>query len=77
MSHLRIARVTLIHIQGNIALRDPLLTCKSNTSRCYSLAQLHGLRPEVIQVARLTLKFTLAIEKLESKLGVMPSGHLH
>jgi hypothetical protein len=67
----------LIHIRGSIALQDPPLICKGNSLRVYSLAQKYGLRPEVVQAARLTLKSTLTIENLEGNLDVMPGDHLH
>jgi hypothetical protein len=70
MSHI------LIHIRGSIALQDPPLIRESNALQVYSLAQKYGLRPEVVQAARLTLKFTLTIENLEGKLDIMPGDHL-
>lgn len=67
----------LAHIRGSIALRDPPLICRSNALRVYSLAQKYGLRQEVVQAARLTVRFTLTVENLEDKLDVMPGDHLH
>jgi hypothetical protein len=67
----------LVHIRGSIALRHPPLICKSNALQVYSLAQKYGLRPEIVQAARLTLKSILTIENLEGKLDVMPGDHLH
>jgi hypothetical protein len=67
----------VVHIRGSVALRDPPLICKGNALHVYSLAQEYGLRPEVVQAARLTLKSTLTIENLEGKLDVMPGDHLH
>ena len=67
----------LVHIRGSIALQDPPLFCKSNALHVYSLAQKYGLRFEVVQAARLTLKSTLTIENLEGKLDVVPGDHLH
>jgi hypothetical protein len=67
----------LVHIRGSIALQDPPLICKSNALHVYSLAMKYGLRPEVVQAARYTLKSTLTIENLEGKLDVMPGDHLH
>jgi hypothetical protein len=67
----------LAHIRGIISLKNPPLICKSNALHVYSLAQKCGLREEVIQAARLTLKFTLTIENLEGKLDVMRGDHLH
>ena len=66
----------LIHIRGSIALQDPPFIRESNALQVYSLAQKYGLRPEVVQAARLTLKFTLTIENLEGKLDTMRGDHL-
>jgi hypothetical protein len=44
----------LAYIRGCIALQDPPLICKGNALLVYFLAQKYGLRPEVVQVARLT-----------------------
>jgi hypothetical protein len=67
----------MVHIRGIISLQDPPLICKSNALQIYSLSYKYGLRQEVIQAARLTLKSTLAIENLEDKLDIIPSDHLH
>jgi hypothetical protein len=67
----------LIHIRGSIALQDPPFLSKNNALHIYSLAQKYGLHQEVLQSARLTLKFSLTIENLEGKLDVMPGDHLH
>jgi hypothetical protein len=67
----------LVHIRGSISLQNPPLICKSNVLHVYSLAQKYGLRQEVVQAARLTLKSTLTIENLEGELDVMPGDHLH
>ena len=67
----------LAHIRGIISLKNPPLICKSNALQVYSVAQKCGLREEVIQAARLTLKSTLTIEKLEGQLDVVPGDHLH
>lgn len=67
----------LAHIRGSISLQDPPLICRSNALHVYSLAQNYGLRQEVIQAARLTVRSTLTIENLEDKLDVMPGDHLH
>jgi len=71
MSHI------LVHIRGSVALQHPPLICKSNALHVYSLAQKYGLRSEVVQAARLTLKSTLTIESLEGKLDVMHGDQLH
>ena len=67
----------LAHIRGSMSLRDPPLICRSNALRVYSLAQKYGLRQEVVQAARLTVRSTLTVENLEDKLDVMPGDHLH
>ena len=67
----------MVHIRGIISLKDPPLICKSNALQVYSLAHKYGLRQEVIQAARFTLKSTLTIENLEDKLDVIPSDRLH
>jgi hypothetical protein len=67
----------LAHIRGSIALQDPPLICRSNALHVYSLAQKYGLRQEVVQAARLTVRSTLTVENLEDKLDVMPGDHLH
>ena len=67
----------LAHIRGSISLRDPPLIHGSNALRVYSLAQKYGLRQEVVQAARLTVRSTLTIENLEGKLDVMPGDHLY
>jgi|SRR5216684_2652051 len=68
----------VVRIRGSIALLNPPLICKSNALLIFSLAQKYGLRHEVVQAARLTLKSTLTIENLEieGKLDVMPGDHL-
>jgi hypothetical protein len=68
----------LARIRGSIALRNPPLICKSNALLIFSLALKYGLRQEVVQAARLTLKSTLTIENLEieGKLDIMPGDHL-
>ena len=67
----------LAHIRGCVALRDPPLICPENAFHAYSLAQKYGLRHETAQAARITLAFTLTIEKLKSKLDVMPGAFLY
>ena len=71
MSHI------MVHIRGIISLKDPPFICKNNALQVYSLAHKYGLRQEVIQAARFTLKSTLTIENLEDKLDVIPSDRLH
>ena len=67
----------LVHIRGSISLNYPPLINKNNAHRVYSLAQEYGLCQEMVQAARITLKFTLTIESLEGKLDVMPGDHLY
>ena len=69
----------LVHIRGSVALKNPPLINKTNALRVYSLAQKYGLRREMIQAARITLKFTLTIENLQGKLSldIMPGDHLY
>jgi hypothetical protein len=67
----------LAHIRGNISLQHPPLICRSNALQVYSLAQKYGLRQEVVQAARLTVRSTLTIENLGGRLDVMPGDHLH
>lgn len=67
----------LDHIRGSVALKDPPLVNKDNVLRVYSLAQKYGLRREVIQAARITLKGTLTIKDLQGKLDLMPGDNLY
>ena len=67
----------LAHIRGSVALRDYPLICPENAFHAYFLAQKHGLRQEAVLTARITLTFTLAIEKLGSKPDVMPGAYLY
>jgi hypothetical protein len=62
------------HIRGSLSMQDPPFIHRGNAFFAYSLAQRYRLRHEAIQAARLTLKFTLTIEKFED---VMPGAHLH
>ncbi|KAI9441852.1 hypothetical protein H4582DRAFT_1935410 [Lactarius indigo] len=62
------------HIRGSLSQQDPPFIHRENAFLAYSLAQKYGLRHEAIQAARLTLKFTLTIEKFED---VMPGAYLH
>ena len=67
----------LTHIRACIAaLQDPLIQ-PDNALRIYSLAYDYGLRPEVLQAGRITLKSPLTIENLEGKLDAMPGDHLY
>lgn len=51
------------HIRGSLSMQDPPFIHRENAFLAYSLAQRYELRREAIQAARLTLKFTLTIEK--------------
>ena len=61
-------------IRGALALQNPPCIHKDNAFLAYSLAQRYGLRREAIQAARLTLQFTLTIEKFQD---VVPGAYLH
>ncbi|KAH9031486.1 hypothetical protein EDB84DRAFT_1271027 [Lactarius hengduanensis] len=67
----------LTHIRGFLSRQHPLFISPENTFLAYSLAQRYGLREEVTQAARLSLKFVLTIESLEDKLAIMPGAYLH
>ena len=67
----------LVHIRGSVALKDPPFMNKDNALHIYSLAQKYGLRREVIQAARVTLKSTLTVEYLQDKLDLMPGDYLY
>ena len=67
----------IVHIRGSIALKDPPLVNKDNALRVYSLAQKCGLRREVVQAARITLKSNLTIENVQDKLDLMPGDNLY
>jgi hypothetical protein len=69
----------LVHIRGSIALKDPPLINKANALRVYSLAQKYGLRRELVQAARITLKSALTIENLQDRLSLdlISGDHLH
>ncbi|KAH9990631.1 hypothetical protein BJV74DRAFT_962964 [Russula compacta] len=63
-------------IRSRVALLDPPLICPENALRAYALGQTYGLRQEIAQAARITLKFSLTIEDLEDKLDVMSGSFL-
>jgi hypothetical protein len=67
----------LVHIRGSVALKDPPLVNKNNALHVYSLARTYCLHREMVQAARITLKFTLTFENLQDKLDLVPSDHLH
>ena len=62
------------HIRGSLSMQDPPFIRRENAFLAYSLAQKYELRREAIQAARLTLKFTLTLEKF---VDVMPGAYLH
>jgi hypothetical protein len=62
------------HIRGSLSMQDPPFIRRENAFLAYSFAQRYGLRREAIQAARLTLKFTLTLEKF---VDVMPGAYLH
>jgi hypothetical protein len=62
------------HIRGSLSMQNPPFIHRENAFLAYSLAQRYGLRHEAIQAARLTLKFTLTIEKFEDDI---PGAYLH
>ena len=62
------------HIRGSLSMQDPPFIHRENAFFAYSLAQRYGLRREAVQAARLTLKFTLTIEKFGD---VIPGAYLH
>lgn len=62
------------HIRGSLSMQDPPFIRRENAFLAYSLAQRYGLHREAIQAARLTLKFTLTLEKF---MDVMPGAYLH
>ncbi|SRR6266403_1196762 len=67
----------LIHIRGSIARQNPLPTRLEPALRTYALAQKYGLRPEALQTARTILKYSMTIQDLDNKLGIMPSAYLY
>jgi BTB/POZ domain len=67
----------LNHIRGTISLQDPPFISRENAFYVYSLARKHVLLQEAAQAARITLKYTLTIEKIEDKLNVIPGAYLY
>ena len=65
----------LIHVRSFLSQQDSPFIRPDNAFLAYSLAQRYGLREEAIQAARLTLKFTLTIESLESR--ILKGAYLH
>jgi len=71
--------LVLTRIRDHLARQNPPLIRGENAFYVYSLAQKYGLRREVDQAARLTLKVPMSIEVLEStgKLDVLSGALLH
>ena len=69
----------LSHIRGAIAQQDPPFIRPETALHIYFLAQRHELRREAVQAARLTLRFSMAIEDLGDKLQFpgMCGAYLH
>ncbi len=68
----------LTHIRNHIAQQHPPFIREENSLYIYSLAQKYGLRQELLQAARCTLRLpTLVIEDLDKKLELMPGAYLH
>ena len=63
-------------ICSRVALQDPPLIHPENALHAYALGQTYGLRQEIAQAARITLKFSLTIEDLEDMLDVMSGSFL-
>jgi hypothetical protein len=56
------------HIRGIIARKDPPFIRPETAHDIYFHAQRHGLRPEAIQAARVTLRLPMTIQDLGNKL---------
>ena len=67
----------LSRIRTMIASLDPPSIRPESAFQVYSLAQMHGLRQEALQAARMTLTFPFTIEDLEDKLDDIPGIYLH
>jgi hypothetical protein len=67
------------HIRGAISLQDPPFLRLETALHIYFLAQQYGLHREVVQAARLTLRFPMTIESLGDKLDFagMTGAYLH
>jgi len=67
----------LSRIRTMIASLAPTLIIPETSFQVYSLAQMHGLRQEALQAARMTLTFPFTVEDLEEKLDAIPGIYLH
>lgn len=67
----------LSRIRTMIASLDPPFIRPETAFQVYSLAQMHGLRQEALQAARMTLTFPFTVEHLEDKLDAIPGIYLH
>jgi hypothetical protein len=67
----------LNRIRTMIASLDPPFIRPESAFHAYSLAQMHGLREEVLKGARMTLTFPFTVEDLEDKLDAIPGIYLH
>jgi hypothetical protein len=66
----------LSRIRTMIGSLDPPLVHPEIAFQVYSLAQMHGLRQEALQAARMTLTFPFTLENLEDKLDAIPGIYL-
>ena len=64
-------------IRAMIASLDPPFIRPETAFQVYSLAQIHGLRQEALQAARMALTFPFTVEGLEDKLDAIPGIYLH
>jgi hypothetical protein len=71
--------VAVSHIRGAIYLQEPPYLRLETAFHVYFLAQQHGLHREVVQAARLTLRFPMTIEGLGDELDFagMTGAYLH
>ena len=67
------------HIRGVIARKVPPFICPETAHGIYFLAQMHGLREEAIQAARVTLRLPMTIPDLKDKLSFpgLTGAYLH
>ena len=64
-------------IRAIIGSQDPPFIRQGTALQVYSLAQTHGLCPETLRAARITLTFSFTLEDLEDELGDTPLSYLH
>ena len=67
----------LVHIRAIIARENPLPTQLEPALHVYALAQKYGLRPEALRSARTLLKYSMTIEDLGDKLGIVPGASFY